>query len=178
MAANTRSPHDVSWLRKIIDRFKTRRETESDGGNAGGGVRAARAEYLPKGRVAALDRPVEYKAYRIHTTPHLSGLWISMIVSIGTPKPVTKDSLTDTEGFRESIHLMPRPLRRPSGISTRRIRTSRSNATPPHRRGPTGGSRGRVRGEGLARGVWRGIRRGAARPGRSVPGLPLRRPTG
>ena len=96
MAANTRSPHDVSGLRKIIDRFKTRRKTESGGGNAGGVVRAARAEYLHKGRVAALDRAVEYKSYRIHTTPHLTGLWISMIVSIGTPKPVTKDSLTDT----------------------------------------------------------------------------------
>ena len=96
MAADTRSPKAVSWVRKIINRFKPRRETESDGGKAGGVAGTSRAEYLPKGRAAAFDRAVQYKAYRIHTTPHLTGLWISLIVSIGTPKPVTKDSLTNT----------------------------------------------------------------------------------
>ena len=37
-----------------------------------------------------------YKEHRIHTTPLLSGRWISAIVNIGKKKVVTKDSLTDT----------------------------------------------------------------------------------
>lgn len=37
-----------------------------------------------------------YKAHRFHTSHLMSGLWLSMIVSIGKRKPLTKDSLTDT----------------------------------------------------------------------------------
>lgn len=35
-----------------------------------------------------------YKEHRIHTTPLLSGRWISAIVNIGKKKVMTKDSLT------------------------------------------------------------------------------------
>jgi len=37
-----------------------------------------------------------YRAHRIHPTRYLSGLWASVIVSIGIRQPTTKDSLTDT----------------------------------------------------------------------------------
>ena len=37
-----------------------------------------------------------YKAHRIHTKSTMSGLWVSIIVSIGTRNPLTKDSLTDS----------------------------------------------------------------------------------
>jgi hypothetical protein len=66
------------------------------GGKEGGVPRSSRAEYILKRRVAPTDQAVVYKAYRVHTTPHLAGLWISLLVSIGAPKPVTQDSLTDT----------------------------------------------------------------------------------
>jgi hypothetical protein len=36
-----------------------------------------------------------YKEHRIHTTPLLSGRWISAIVNIGKKKVMTKDSLTE-----------------------------------------------------------------------------------
>lgn len=42
-----------------------------------------------------MDKGVVYKAYRIHVSDLLSGLWLSKIVSIGERKPMTKDSLTD-----------------------------------------------------------------------------------
>jgi len=95
MAAETGSPRGISWVQKIINRFKTRREPESDRGGVAGGGETSRAEYLPKGRVTTSDHFVEYKAYRIHPSPHLTGLWISMIVSIGTRKAIAKDSLTE-----------------------------------------------------------------------------------
>ena len=37
-----------------------------------------------------------YKGHRIHTSHLFSGLYVSMIVRLGKPKPATKDSLTDT----------------------------------------------------------------------------------
>jgi len=43
-----------------------------------------------------LNDTLLYKAHRIHTSPLMSGLWVSMIVSIGRRKSITKDSLTDT----------------------------------------------------------------------------------
>ena len=96
MAADTRPPRDVSWVQKLINRFKMRRDPESGPGEVGGARGTSRAACVPTGGGATLDHFVEYKAYRIHTRPHLAGLWISMLVRIGTPKPVTKDSLTDT----------------------------------------------------------------------------------
>jgi hypothetical protein len=37
-----------------------------------------------------------YKARRIHTSRLMRGPWVSIVVSIGTRQPMTKDSLTDT----------------------------------------------------------------------------------
>jgi len=37
-----------------------------------------------------------YKAHRIHTSRLMRGPWVSIVVSIGTRQPMTKDSLTDT----------------------------------------------------------------------------------
>ncbi len=53
-----------------------------------------RMEGREEERVNVDDAPV-YKAHRIHATSR-NGLWVSMIVGIGTRKPMTKDSLTDT----------------------------------------------------------------------------------
>ena len=41
------------------------------------------------------DAPV-YKTHRIHTSRLMRGPWVSIVVSIGTRQPMTKDSLTDT----------------------------------------------------------------------------------
>ena len=96
MAADTRSPRDASWVQKMINRVKTRRESESAHDGGAGGEETSRAEYVPKGRVTILDRAVLYQARRIHSSPLMSGLWVSMIVRIGTRQSTTKDSLTDT----------------------------------------------------------------------------------
>ena len=37
-----------------------------------------------------------YKEYRIYTSPLMNEHWISMIVSIGKRRLITRDSLTDT----------------------------------------------------------------------------------
>ena len=50
-----------------------------------------RVEGREDGMFNLIDAPV-YKAHRIHTTSTMSGLWISMIVSVGRSKPMTKDS--------------------------------------------------------------------------------------
>ena len=43
---------------------------------------------------AVKEDPI-YHEHRIHTTPLLSGRWISAIVNIGKKKVMTKDSLTE-----------------------------------------------------------------------------------
>jgi Arc/MetJ-type ribon-helix-helix transcriptional regulator len=43
-----------------------------------------------------LDNAPVYKAHRIHITRLYSRPYVSLIVSIGIRKPMTKDSLTDT----------------------------------------------------------------------------------
>ncbi len=96
MAADPKSPRDASWLRKIIMRFTMRRDREGDGGEPRSSAATSHAEYWPKGRASVLDGAVAYKGYRIHTAPQVPGLWISMIVKLGPPIPVTKDSLTAT----------------------------------------------------------------------------------
>jgi hypothetical protein len=55
-----------------------------------------RLERTPRGGTYPVKEDPIYKEHRIHTTPLLSGRWISAIVNIGKKKVVTKDSLTDT----------------------------------------------------------------------------------
>ena len=43
-----------------------------------------------------LESAPVYKAHRIHTSRLMRGPWVSIVVSIGTRQPMTKDSLTDT----------------------------------------------------------------------------------
>ncbi len=94
MAADRKSPRDASWMRKIFKRFTMRNGPEGHGGEPMHVAATSQAEYWPKGRASVLDGAVVYKGYRIHTAPHVPGLWISMIVRLGPPMPVTKDSLT------------------------------------------------------------------------------------
>jgi hypothetical protein len=53
-------------------------------------------ERIPRGGTYSVKEDPIYKEHRIHTTPLLSGRWISAIVNFGKKKVVTKDSLTDT----------------------------------------------------------------------------------
>ncbi len=68
---------------------------EEHGENPTSVLTVYRMEGRPNERVN-LDDALVYKAHRIHTKSTTSGLWVSMIVGLGTRKPMTKDSLTDT----------------------------------------------------------------------------------
>ena len=47
-----------------------------------------------RGGQAKLTEAFVYKEYRVHSSRLASGLWLSMIVKLGTKKVMTKDSLT------------------------------------------------------------------------------------
>jgi hypothetical protein len=52
------------------------------------------AERRQIGGTSTVKEGLLYKAYRVHVAHFPSGLWLSMIVSVGKRKVINKDSLT------------------------------------------------------------------------------------